>query len=210
MKPRNQTLKCPCCGKDRPVSTTLAPLRFEALLNKRRPDAMWDDPEWTVRAAGQGWLKWACEDCARNGRALEARPWLQLFHTFPPRLAYYDKELVCRRCGQGFVFTMKEQKRWFEDLKIWAQAEPARCPRCRRAARSEAQNQKELVQALKDLDPASAASLARVADLYLSIGSRGKAIEYLRRAKNRAGSERELAELLERISVAEASESQRA
>ncbi len=205
MKSRNQKLKCPCCGKDRPLSPTLAPMRFEAVLKERRPNSIWDEPEWTVRAARQGWLKWACEDCVRNGRALEARPWLQLFHTFPPRLAYYDQELVCRKCDQHFVFTRKEQKRWFEELKIWAQAEPARCPRCRRAGRAEAQNQKELVQALKDLDSASAASLARVADLYLRIGSRGKAIEYLRQAKNRAGSEQELAELLERISVAEAS-----
>jgi CxxC-x17-CxxC domain-containing protein len=49
------------------------------------------------------------------------------------KLAYTDKEIICKDCGNGFVFTAGEQE--FYATK-GLQNEPARCPRCRTARRT--------------------------------------------------------------------------
>jgi CxxC-x17-CxxC domain-containing protein len=48
-------------------------------------------------------------------------------------LAFQDKALVCRDCGQEFVFTAGEQQ-FYVDHGF--QNEPSRCPDCRRARRA--------------------------------------------------------------------------
>ena len=48
-------------------------------------------------------------------------------------MAYVDKEIACKDCGNGFVFTAGEQE--FYAAK-GLQNEPARCPRCRTARRT--------------------------------------------------------------------------
>jgi CxxC-x17-CxxC domain-containing protein len=48
-------------------------------------------------------------------------------------LAYVDKEIACKDCGNSFVFTAGEQE--FYAAK-GLQNEPARCPRCRTARRT--------------------------------------------------------------------------
>ena len=48
-------------------------------------------------------------------------------------LAYVDKEIACKDCGNAFVFTAGEQE--FYAAK-GLQNEPARCPRCRTARRT--------------------------------------------------------------------------
>jgi CxxC-x17-CxxC domain-containing protein len=48
-------------------------------------------------------------------------------------LAYEDKVLNCRDCGQDFVFTAGEQEFY---AQRGFQNEPSRCPECRRARKS--------------------------------------------------------------------------
>ncbi|HNU94843.1 MAG TPA: zinc-ribbon domain-containing protein, partial [Bacillota bacterium] len=48
-------------------------------------------------------------------------------------MAYEDKTLVCKECGQEFVFTAGEQQ-FYVDHGF--QNEPSRCPECRRARRA--------------------------------------------------------------------------
>ena len=48
-------------------------------------------------------------------------------------MSYADKSLVCRDCGQAFVFTSGEQE--FHASKGF-QNEPSRCPDCRAARKS--------------------------------------------------------------------------
>jgi len=49
-------------------------------------------------------------------------------------MALVDKTLVCRDCGQEFVFTTGEQEFY---LSRGLQNEPGRCPECRSARRRE-------------------------------------------------------------------------
>ncbi len=52
-------------------------------------------------------------------------------------MAYEDKTLVCKECGQEFVFTAGEQQ-FYVDHGF--QNEPSRCPECRRARRASGGN----------------------------------------------------------------------
>ena len=49
-------------------------------------------------------------------------------------MALKDKTLVCRDCGQEFIFTIGEQEFY---LSRGLQNEPSRCPECRVARRRE-------------------------------------------------------------------------
>jgi len=51
-------------------------------------------------------------------------------------MALADKTLVCRDCGQEFIFTTGEQEFY---LSHGLQNEPSRCPECRAARRRERQ-----------------------------------------------------------------------
>jgi len=48
-------------------------------------------------------------------------------------LAFVDKEIVCKDCGNTFIFTAGEQE-FYAGKGL--QNEPARCPRCRTARRT--------------------------------------------------------------------------
>ena len=76
-------LQCPCCGKPRPVAgTTLLRAEAEWLAtgasDARRP------PGWSVEAAREGRLQWACSHCIRAGLALEGHPALQTWCDYNP------------------------------------------------------------------------------------------------------------------------------
>lgn len=49
-------------------------------------------------------------------------------------MSYTDKNMTCRDCGTGFVFTAGEQE--FHASKGFTNA-PSRCPECRRQRKSE-------------------------------------------------------------------------
>jgi hypothetical protein len=53
-----------------------------------------------------------------------------------PFAFYFDLLKRCIDCGRDFVFFAKEQRYWFETLKIPLEADAIRCVSCRRTARS--------------------------------------------------------------------------
>ncbi len=54
-----------------------------------------------------------------------------------PRYYYQDRPSVCAGCGRDFVFSAREQKHWYEALKLHVDSKAVRCPACRREARYE-------------------------------------------------------------------------
>ena len=45
-------------------------------------------------------------------------------------------ELFCKKCSRTFIFSAKEQQRWYETLKFWADSVPNECKECRGINRS--------------------------------------------------------------------------
>lgn len=135
-------LRCPCCGKPRPVTDTTL-LRAEAewlatgAFDARRP------PGWSVEAAREGRLQWACSHCIRAGLALEGHPALQTWCDYDPYFAFIDAKLMCEDCGQSFVFSATEQRHWYEMLKFWVQSRPKQCLPCRRIRRARRRETRE-------------------------------------------------------------------
>jgi hypothetical protein len=52
-----------------------------------------------------------------------------------PRHWYIDATFRCRRCGQEFLFSVDEQKFWYEECQFWIDSMPRECPACRQALR---------------------------------------------------------------------------
>jgi hypothetical protein len=59
---------------------------------------------------------------------------------------YVDQHRRCEGCGQEFTFTARQQKRWFEVLKIPIYVISNRCLTCRRKRRREIAAQKRHMQ----------------------------------------------------------------
>jgi hypothetical protein len=135
-KPKQRDkLRCPRCGKSRPVADSnllraeadwLATGAFDTRLGSG----------WSVEAARAGEIQWACNHCIRAGRALEGRPAAQTWRHHNPYFAFIDTKLRCEDCGQQFVFAAAEQRYWYETLKFWAQSRPKQCIPCRQARRA--------------------------------------------------------------------------
>lgn len=102
-------------------------------------------------------------------------------------------------CGKGFVFSAKEQRYWYEQLKFWVQSVPKQCPTCRRKIRRRKESQKKLGEALENLDPNDPDQLIKVAKCYLELGSVKKGADFLKRAKNRTQSPEARKKLIRQI-----------
>lgn len=48
-----------------------------------------------------------------------------------PRYWYIDTHFTCDRCRQEFIWSIDEQKTWFEDYYFWVDAHPRQCRDCR-------------------------------------------------------------------------------
>ncbi|KAB8189697.1 hypothetical protein FKV24_009060 [Lysobacter maris] len=48
---------------------------------------------------------------------------------------YFDRPFTCRDCGEAQVWTAKQQKWWYEEVRAPIDSEAVRCRRCRRARR---------------------------------------------------------------------------
>ena len=135
-------LQCPCCGKLRPVVGSPL-LRAEAewlatgAFDARRP------PGWSVEAAREGRLQWACAHCIRAGLALEGHPAVQTWCDHYPYFAFIDAKLTCEDCDESFVFSAAEQLHWYETLKFWVQSQLKQCLPCRRTRRARRREARE-------------------------------------------------------------------
>lgn len=187
-------MACPCCQQVRNTHHLLAlEQRVRAVDPWKRP------PGWSIEAAAAGQLQWACIQCLQQERACAAKPWVQTFCDFMPYFAYFDRAMICKDCGERFVFSAREQQHWYETLHFWVQSQPTRCATCRRRRRQEKQAQAELQTELDRQDSNDAEHLLRIAELYRQIGSSAKAREYLGRARNRAASDKQQREIEQQI-----------
>jgi Probable zinc-ribbon domain len=201
-KARVPDLICPCCGEARNVSEKVAPLRIELQMQVHAP--AWANLEvgWSVTAARNKWLTWACEACIKAGRALEAKPWLQTYGYNSPKFAYLDEVKTCSDCGNEFVFAATEQLFWYETLEFLIYSEPKQCVSCRHKRRKIKQANLEISEMLGSFE-GTIPELLQLADLYTQLGNPAKSLEFLRRAKNKSRDESEKQALLERIAVVE-------
>jgi Probable zinc-ribbon domain len=201
-KTRVPDLICPCCGQSRNVSEKVAPLRIELLMRAQAANWLTVEVGWSVTAARHKWLTWACEACIKAGRALEAKPWVQAYGYNSPQFAYVDEVKTCSDCGNEFVFAATEQAFWYETLEFLIYSRPKQCVSCRHKRRVVKQASLEVAEVLGSFE-GSIPELLQLADLYEKMGNLPKALEFLRRAKNKSRDEVEKQVLLERIAVFE-------
>ncbi len=195
-------LICPCCGEARAVSEKVAPLRIELLTQAHSAVLVNLEVGWSVNAARHRWLSWACDACLNAGRALEAKPWLQSYGYNAPKFAYVDELKTCSDCGTEFIFAATEQAYWYETLEIPIFAIPNQCVSCRKKRRAVKQAHLELGEVLGSF-AGTIPELLQLSDLYEKIGNLPKALEFVRRAKNKSRDEVKKQVLLERISAIE-------
>ena len=49
-----------------------------------------------------------------------------------PRFFYFPRLRTCRRCGGVFIFSAREQKHWYEELKFYVDSTAVECVTCRK------------------------------------------------------------------------------
>jgi Probable zinc-ribbon domain len=194
---RLEDQRCPCCRLARPMRPSTAPWRIETVSNKEKP-GIWGNLEsgWSAKNASH--LLWACDDCLTAGRALEAKPWLQTHGYGFAVFAYFDQTRSCEDCGTEFLFSASEQTYWYEELQFVMQSVPKQCPDCRKTRRKAKGVHLELGRIQAQFS-GTVAELIQLADLYLELGNAAKALEHLRRAKNKTRSVELRDQLLVRI-----------
>ncbi len=165
---------------------------------------VWSNLElgWSVTAARNKWLSWACDACFKAGWALEAKPWLQSYGYNSVQFAYLDETKTCSDCGNEFVFAATEQAFWYETLGFLIYSKPKHCVQCRHERRAVKQANLEISEVLGSFE-GSIPELLQLADLYEKMGNLPKALEFVRRAKNKSRDEIEKQVLLERIALFE-------
>lgn len=159
-------------------------------------------PEMVGRIPGHfSQATWACPECIGNGRALAGHPERQNYGGLgsPPFLAYWDREQSCRYCSRRFVFTAEEQRHLYEEVGAHVQAYQPGCPACRRTRGRAKKARQELMRLTPLLDPEDPDQLVRLAELSVQAGSHKRALDYFRRAKNKARSEEQRQALLARL-----------
>ena len=76
-------------------------------------------------------------------------------YTVCPRYWYFDVSIMCRDCGDEFVFSADEQRFWYEEREFYVDSLPVRCFECRKSRRLVAEFQREydenVALALKNL-----------------------------------------------------------
>ena len=53
-------------------------------------------------------------------------------YTVCPRNWYIDAVYRCRDCGEDFVFSVTEQRYWYEQRRFFIESRPVRCVKCRK------------------------------------------------------------------------------
>ena len=52
-----------------------------------------------------------------------------------PRYWYLDTTSRCVECKEAFTFTVREQRKWYEEYFFWVDSYPIRCVECRKSKR---------------------------------------------------------------------------
>lgn len=196
-------MRCQLCKSFTPHEETGLPELESRLSNL--PKFRHCRPGWTRYASEH----WVCSSCLDQGRALPGDPGVQDCRGGAPILfAHWDETKFCVYCGEDFIFTAGEKKFWYEERGFFTRAAPKGCPTCRRAVRSRKTAQRRLAERLADLDPDDWSNLSELSELFWATGAKEKALEYLRRAKNRCPEEQRES-LLARIRELESREVER-
>jgi hypothetical protein len=203
-KPGTQPmLYCPCCSKERTASQARTLLSLEKKYNENYQDPYSGPPPegWILKVAGNKdrKLAWACDVCLSEGRAIRAEPWRQLTGLMYPFFAYIDQSLPCEDCGKDFKFSAQEQRYWYDVLQFQIDSYPKQCAPCRRKRRIYKRHFHDLQRAIEALDSNSSEQLAHVAEGFLKIGSPQKALEFFRRARNKARKQSDKDQFQQRI-----------
>jgi hypothetical protein len=95
-----------------------------------------------------------------------------------PRYFYLDQDKACVQCGNDFIFSAKEQKYWYETLKFNFNSIAIRCPRCRKARRTESGLRAQIAAAREALqsspeDPTHLLALAESITRYHQLTGEG-------------------------------------
>jgi len=56
-------------------------------------------------------------------------------YTVCPRHWYIDAVFNCSDCQRDFLFSVSEQRFWYEERKFFIESLPVRCPECRKKER---------------------------------------------------------------------------
>ena len=181
------------------MKPSTSPWRIEIAATTHKA-GIWGNLEsgWTVKHSS--WLQWACDDCLGAGRAVEAKPWMQTYGYGFARFAYFNETKTCTDCGQEFLFSASEQAYWYETLQFSPYSVPKQCTECRKTRRKVKGAHLELGRIHAQFN-GSIEEMVQLADLYMAIGNAPKALEHLRRAKNKARSTATREELMVRIAA---------
>lgn len=183
-----ETLRCPRCQQMQDLATQTCLLQMQELHpchtwseGERQPTQLcfYEQTEdgtyicrgdWAIHLATNN-AQWACNACLVSGQAIPGQPWLQTWVDHRPYLAYWDRQKICRDCHTDFIFSAREQRYWYEELKFWVQSDAIHCLSCRRARREKKALQRQLQQQLALLDETNCQQLLHVASLALQDGS---------------------------------------
>jgi hypothetical protein len=158
---------------------------------------------WPTKAREEADSDEAAGHCARGrnrpGATIAGDPSRQNAGGFAPVFSVYvDQKKRCQHCGASYLFTAAEQKFWYEELGFYTRSEPTGCHTCRRKLRHHRRANQLVAERLEAIDTKDWRALKELSHLYLQLGSKRKAIETLRRAKNLCGPDEESQELLRR------------
>lgn len=181
---KHKKLLCPCCGKMRSDKAQKVLLDIESECNLNQVKAWWGYEGWSIKAAMENSLQWACHICLESSVAIKGKPWLQTWCDHSPYFAFFDVEVKCGDCDNKFIFSAHEQQFWYEKLSFWVQSRPKQCKNCRKRRREIKQTNKTLQEFLKNYDSNNPLELAELAKLYFEINNIKKESIFLRRAVN--------------------------
>lgn len=166
-KPRTHTIICPSCKSEVGKNGVKQAKVMEAVhWGKRRIDG------WFMNLRESN--SWACDECLIDGKAIEGNPLKQNHAYNNPHLAYFNKGLVCDRCGDHFVFSKTEQQFWYEELQIWVFVNPKNCLTCRKEIRKGKDLNTELSELLADKDNLDREKLSRIIEIYAEMENADK------------------------------------
>jgi hypothetical protein len=174
-----ESLKCSICERSVAVAQTTVPFINVWFLKN------WGEYTIEKEIRDRGFKDWCCLDCLKKGKAILPDFGKQNYGMSGPLMLYTDKTFNCDTCKTDFVFTAKEQKHWFEELRFLNYVYPKNCLSCRRKIRGIKHAHKQLASLLKE-ENKTPEQLLTISKLYEELGIEHKAANYKAQAKNKS------------------------